>query len=61
MKRTDKFNTGKLQDKVTRKLFLKAVGSELVNPGDSGVGCINDRWTNTKHSILKPAEEVMKG
>ena len=60
MTRTDKFNTGKLQDKETRKLFQKAVRSELVNTEDSGVGNINDRWTNTKHSILKVAEEVLE-
>ena len=31
---------------------------ELVNTGDSGVSIINDRWTNSKHSILKAIEEV---
>ena len=57
--RTDKFDTGKLQDKETRKLFQKGVRNEAVNTRDSGVGSINDRWTNTKHSILKATEEVL--
>ena len=56
--RTDKFNTGKVQDKVTRKLFQKAVRDELVITGESEVCSINDRWTNTKDSILKAAEEI---
>ena len=60
MTRTDKFNTGKLQDKEIRKLFQKAVRDELVNTGVSGIGSINDRGTNTKHSILKAAEEVLE-
>ena len=59
MTRIDEFNTGKLQEKGTRKLFKKAVRDELVNIGDSGVGSINDRCTNTKHSILKIPEEVL--
>ena len=34
--RTDKFDTGKLQDKETRKPFQKAVKDELVTTRDSG-------------------------
>ena len=59
MTRTDKFNTGKLQDKETRKFFRKAARGELVNTGNNGVGSINDRCTNTEGSIIKAAEEVL--
>ena len=48
MTKIDKFNTVKLQDKETRKLFQKAVRDELVKTGD------------TKHSILKVAEKVLE-
>ena len=37
---------------------FKTVRDELFNTGDSGVDSINDRWKNTKHSILKTAKEV---
>ena len=58
--RTDKLNTAKLQDKETRKLFKEAIRDNLVNTGDSGVDSINDKWTNTKHIILKAAEKVLE-
>ena len=48
----------KLQNKETRELNQKAIREELINTGDRGVGSINNRWTNTKNSILKAAEEV---
>ena len=38
----------------------KAVRDEFVNTGDSGAGSIDYRWNNTKHSILKAAEEVLE-
>ena len=49
----------KLQNEETRELVQKAVREKLVNTGNSGVGSINDRWTNTKHSIPKAAEEIL--
>ena len=33
--------------------------AKILNTGYSGTGNINDIWTNTKHSILKAAEEVL--
>ena len=41
------------------KLFQKRARDELVNTSDSGVGSVNGRWTNIKHSILKAAEKVL--